>query len=536
VAAAATLAAAAVALRQAWVCDDALITFRYVENWVAGRGLVFNPGERVEGFSNPLFVLLLAPFARAGADLFVVSQALGIVATALEAALIVRLCARATGSLAVAAAAAALFCSDRIVAVWATGGLETAVHALLVTATFSICVDELEAPGRRVRLATALFVAVAVSRPEGALFFALYLGQLTALARPRRPPLARALNLFLPVAALLVAARWAYYGELVANPFRAKLSGVPALSFGLGYARAFFVRLGFGGVIALAWAPLVAATLAAARAADDETRALRRRLALALVWIAAQLAAVVVMGGDYMTDFRFLRPAMGLIAFAVACALALVARAPRRGPTLAVASFALLLAAHAFCQHAGSPVFADAPPAIEHKQILTVTRARSDHFRAAVARFAAPSDALLVDWAGVMGYGHTLRTVDCTGLVSRDLDRDFYLRKEWSDDGTRRERLPGHARWPTVAYMQREQFAFIFPKVNRLGPEKPEITMTMPARTRGYPFVHVTVALDGGEYLRFFTTLPPAALAERARARGLRICWRPPWGELTCDG
>ncbi len=45
----------------AWfLCDDAFISFRYVRNLVEGHGLVFNPGERVEGYSNFLWVLELA--------------------------------------------------------------------------------------------------------------------------------------------------------------------------------------------------------------------------------------------------------------------------------------------------------------------------------------------------------------------------------------------------------------------------------------------------------------------------------------------
>jgi arabinofuranosyltransferase len=538
VAAAASLVALFVARRQAWVCDDALITFRYVDNWISGHGLVFNLGERVEGFSNPLFVALLAPFARAGLDLFAVATTFGLASIMLEATLLVWLTARATGSTWIAAAAAALFCSDRIVAVWATGGLETGMHALLVTAAFAVCVFELDAPGRRVHAATALLLAVAVSRPEGALFFVLYLAQLLVTARPPARSIVRALNLFLPVAALLLAARYLYYGELIANPYRAKVAGVPGLAFGLGQARAFAARCGLSGPVALAWLPLVAATVAALRGAGDEQqRALRRRLVLALLWIGAQIAAAIAMGGDYMNDFRFFAPVMAIVVFAVACALGLVARAPHRGAAVvAAASFAVLLAAHAWLQRIGSPVFADAPPAVEHKQILTVTRARSDRFTEALMRIAEPGDSLVVDWAGVMGFGHALRTVDCTGLVSRNIAGDFYLRKEWSDDRSRRERLPGHARWPTVDYMRREQFTFIFPKVNRLPPEQPEITPAMPARTQGYPFLHVTVPLDGGEYFRFFTTLTPETLAARAHARGLRICWRPPWGELTCSG
>jgi hypothetical protein len=46
--------------------DDAHISLRYAVNLAAGHGLVYNPGERVFGASAPLYVLLLAAFARTG--------------------------------------------------------------------------------------------------------------------------------------------------------------------------------------------------------------------------------------------------------------------------------------------------------------------------------------------------------------------------------------------------------------------------------------------------------------------------------------
>ena len=45
----------------AWfLTDDAFISFRYVRNLLEGHGLVFNPGEYVEGYTNFLWVLELA--------------------------------------------------------------------------------------------------------------------------------------------------------------------------------------------------------------------------------------------------------------------------------------------------------------------------------------------------------------------------------------------------------------------------------------------------------------------------------------------
>ena len=49
-------------VRSAWLCDDAFISFRSVRNVVEGHGLTYNPVERVQSFTHPLWVLLLIPF------------------------------------------------------------------------------------------------------------------------------------------------------------------------------------------------------------------------------------------------------------------------------------------------------------------------------------------------------------------------------------------------------------------------------------------------------------------------------------------
>src|SRR6185295_8846902 len=60
------------------LADDAYISFRYAENLATGHGLVFNPGDRVEGYTDFLWVVLLAFCKLAGAPLPEASQALGI--------------------------------------------------------------------------------------------------------------------------------------------------------------------------------------------------------------------------------------------------------------------------------------------------------------------------------------------------------------------------------------------------------------------------------------------------------------------------
>jgi arabinofuranosyltransferase len=57
--------------RYRWLMDDPFIYFRYGDNLLLlGRGLVYNAGEYVEGFSSPLWMLLLLPLRALGLDYY----------------------------------------------------------------------------------------------------------------------------------------------------------------------------------------------------------------------------------------------------------------------------------------------------------------------------------------------------------------------------------------------------------------------------------------------------------------------------------
>ena len=66
------------AIRQGWVCDDAFLSFRYAEHFSSGKGLVFNDGEYVEGYSNFLWTVSLAVGMFCGASPEFLSMAMGI--------------------------------------------------------------------------------------------------------------------------------------------------------------------------------------------------------------------------------------------------------------------------------------------------------------------------------------------------------------------------------------------------------------------------------------------------------------------------
>ena len=65
-----------------WLSDDAFISWRYAQNLVAGNGLVYNPGERVEGYTNFLWTVLLALCQALGLDMEAASVLFAFLATA----------------------------------------------------------------------------------------------------------------------------------------------------------------------------------------------------------------------------------------------------------------------------------------------------------------------------------------------------------------------------------------------------------------------------------------------------------------------
>lgn len=69
---------AVVILRTAWVSDDAYISFRTVDNLANGYGLTWNTGERVQAFTNPLWVFLMTAFYALSGEIYYTSIAVSL--------------------------------------------------------------------------------------------------------------------------------------------------------------------------------------------------------------------------------------------------------------------------------------------------------------------------------------------------------------------------------------------------------------------------------------------------------------------------
>ncbi|HJO22805.1 MAG: hypothetical protein QF890_09895 [Myxococcota bacterium] len=298
--------------------DDAYISLRYAARWLAGRGLTWNDGEFVEGFTHPLWLFQVAGLGAAGVELRTAARGLGVASFAALLAVW-----RPAGASWVAAPLVAM---SPPLLLWAWGGLETVSFCLWLVIAVAMS-ERLHArpdgAGRIAYLAGLAFAAAALLRPEGLALGLLATG-LLALGGRGRSARTVLLGLLAPCA-LYLAFRLAWFGELLPNSAQAKLGGLPPLDT---------LRLGTAYLVETSsfWTPALGIAGVAVL--------LRPRGPYRLELFAfTLLGAACLSGGDHMPGARFAAPAAVLFVFAAGC------RMLRLTPRRKFVAFACVLAA-----------------------------------------------------------------------------------------------------------------------------------------------------------------------------------------------
>ncbi|MCJ7679520.1 MAG: hypothetical protein MUP70_02245, partial [Candidatus Aminicenantes bacterium] len=214
-----------------WTCDDSFISFRYADNLAQGDGPVFNPGETVEGYSNFLWVLILAGGRLAGLTPLLLSKALGVLAALLSLLLLNR--AAGLWKLDPVLQQGAVFLLGLTVgfAYFAVSGMETVFYAsLLLLVVILQKKFDIDSNPARLYFLYGILLLISLTRPEGILFFGLtglyhwFLYFRRRFIHPWR---------FLLFPQILWGAaygffllwRWTTYGDLFPNTFYAKPPG-----------------------------------------------------------------------------------------------------------------------------------------------------------------------------------------------------------------------------------------------------------------------------------------------------------------------
>jgi len=349
-----------------WVNEDGFIYFRVVDNLLAGDGPVFNAGERVEAYTSPAWLALLAlaggalPFA----GLEWISVVLGL---ALSGAGLWAACAGALRlDRALGGARRLLLPLGALVigatpAFWGfvTSGLETSlvfawlgVSFLALTRLLREGDDDARAqdapkgrgrtggPSRAGRRHFGLAVLLGLGplvRPDLALFSACFVLALVFVCRPFRPRTAIGLlaaALALPLLHQLL--RMGYFAALVPSTALAKEAGLAFWTRGLGYLGDLLLTYALPLPLAvLAW-------LGWRRAAPAWREGRHRAIVVAaapVIGAALHVVYVVRLGGDYMHG-RMLLPSL----FAVLMPVAVVALPRRRAVAVALTAIVVVWA------------------------------------------------------------------------------------------------------------------------------------------------------------------------------------------------
>jgi len=314
------------------VVDDALISMVYARRLALGDGLVFNPGERIEGYTNFLWTVTMVPvywLSRLFRGDFVEwCVGTSVLVSALDILLLTLIGRRLWGDRVLPLVAAIGLCVlDNSYTVWAMMALESHYVALWALAALAVWGSEHR---QRAWLTGVCLAAVPMARPDGALFVLAFavseglhalwplLGRDRALCGRRLRSLVVAGAVAAGLFGAYFAWRWRYYGWPFPNTYYLKL-GSPSfdgLRRGIDYVKSFLDERGDLPLLALLVLPFIG---------NPSVRTLA-------LWVPVHAAYVAKIGGDFYPGHRFLVqliPALALLTGHVVFALGDLARRPR---------------------------------------------------------------------------------------------------------------------------------------------------------------------------------------------------------------
>jgi arabinofuranosyltransferase len=291
------------AVSMSFTQDDAFISYRYVKNFLGGSGLVFNPGEYVEGYTNFLFIVLMILVGALGGNYIIFSKLLGVssgVAILIISFLWLSQIAKEKNGISPIAVPLLLLANSAF-AYWAISGLETLFFSALVLWGLYL------AERKNIFFALVLGLAT-LTRPEGGLIFAAIIGYFLFT----RAVSIRSLIKYIIVYSLLILPQlifriW-YYHDILPNPFYAKTGlSTEYIIAGGGYIIHFLKQYGFYGILLLF--PIL------------NIRQLAREFGLGLFVSIIFMVYIIFIGGDVLHGHRFMIPILPLLYILFALSL-----------------------------------------------------------------------------------------------------------------------------------------------------------------------------------------------------------------------
>jgi hypothetical protein len=418
--------------------EDSFITFRYAAQLLAGNGPNYNPGERVEGYTTPLWMLLSALAGAARLDIPAAMRAVAFAANLALLPLLVWFYRHALDRHPnaerpeLALIAPTLVATNGALAFWAMGAMETALFTLLLVAGLGMACRTLLDPERRDWSAPLLALAYFV-RPEGALFLAVTQAAralaLWRLDRRRlRQPRTHVLGLVaIASIALHVAWRLWYYGVPLPNTYYAIAAVTPdgwrrGLRY-LAYSYEAYLRaslhLGPSGH-AVAANPLLPIAMVLLG-----LRYWNRARAMLCAAVGFYLGYVVAMGGEGLGTHRFTVPVFPILYLMMADGVravtetirAVLARLRGSSALVGTAAFVLtLLIAHGQLEPTEREIR-------KRRDINARSYVARVEMAEALCSVLRPGQSIALIPAGIIPYFCMVPTIDMLGLNDAHIGR-----------------------------------------------------------------------------------------------------------------
>ncbi len=209
-----------------WYIEDAAITFSFAKYWVNGEGLVPFPGaERVEGYSNPLWMVLIAIWYAIGIDPFASSKIMAAIfgAACLPMAWLLAREAMPDDESPAPLAAPLILAFSAHHAIWSASALENSLYNLLIlTGSYLVLQEQKSA---RYPWSAVAFLLLALTRPDGLLYAAIggFFAMVFTLRAGRgfKPTILWLLTFWTPYLAFIAIRTW-YFAWPLPSTFYAK--------------------------------------------------------------------------------------------------------------------------------------------------------------------------------------------------------------------------------------------------------------------------------------------------------------------------
>ncbi|WP_267403237.1 MULTISPECIES: hypothetical protein [unclassified Chryseobacterium] len=387
-----------------FLSDDSLISLRYVQRFLEGKGLSWNDGHPVEGYSNLLWVLATSALGKLGLDLIFSVRLLGILCSLGTIGVILNHFRTQNIKREYVFIAIILLITTPCFAVWGIGGLEQPLYAFLFTLVLAEVSFILKNNNlKRIGWLSIWLGLLAITRPDGFLFTILASIFLLFIHRRKRGDLIKIgfTVLLIPTLFLLsqIAFRYSYYGELVPNTalVKAKITIHYILRGGFYNLRAFL------GTLLLSGSGVYFLYILVIK---------KRNLfgVYLLLNLAAWLSYTTLVGGDIFPAFRHYYIVLVLFTFAIIFGLKSVKEIQFNNNKKII--IIILLAVNAYSQ----TFFTD-----NENTMIERWEFRGMRLGKTLKNTFSDQTLLAVTVAGCIPYSSELPTIDMLGL------NDYYI-------------------------------------------------------------------------------------------------------------